>query len=282
MKALIKSDNKITLKNITEAELLKGYVKIKVMYIGLCRTDLLVANGTIKTNKDLVLGHEFSGFIVESKSKKFNVGELVSVNPYYQNEGFMGLDFNGCIQEYINVIDKQVIKMDNIDPKVAAYIEPLSASMSVLNILKNKNKLIGVYGNNRIAELTYIILKNSQYNVKWIKDFTDEKAEYDYIIETDINNEIFKEMIAILKYKGTLILKSRKNNSINILPNELIKKEINIKTAKYYNFNKAKLWLEKNFKLIEHLLGEDFSINNWDLAFKTAEKSEIKKIFIRI
>lgn len=43
--------------------------------------------------------------------------------------------------------------------------------------------------------------------------------------------------------------------------------EISILSAKYYDFNKSMIWLGKNYKLIEHLLGHEYSINDYKKAF---------------
>ena len=65
--------NKALIKNTQHVQLIETDLKssdcetdvlVKVSHIGLCRTDLQVANGTIQIDRDeIVLGHEFSAQI---------------------------------------------------------------------------------------------------------------------------------------------------------------------------------------------------------------------------
>ena len=200
MKSLIKEKNGVFLKESSLENLSNGFVRIQVCYVGLCRTDLFVASGIISRDFDLILGHEFSGVITESKSELYKVGENVSVNPYFENKGFMGLDFNGCLQEFISVPESQIIKNNKLSHKIAAYLEPVSASMAVLKDCKDKDLNGAIWGKNRIAELTYIILKKEGYKIDWIDNNVKVIDNYyDYIIETMFDENTLKLIIKALK-----------------------------------------------------------------------------------
>lgn len=278
MKSLIKTNKGVKLVQVVEPTCDIDFVKIKVESIGLCRTDLFVAKDLIKTQDNLVLGHEFSGVVVESKSTKFKKGDKVAVNPLFGDK-FMGLDFDGCIQEYVVVPSSQVIKSKKLSYKVSAYLEPVAASMAVLKAISSKNKKIAVWGDNRIAELTYIILKTNGFNVERVNELTQVNY-YDFIVETMFEEESLQKMIKMLKVEGTLIVKSRKKQLTGLISSDLVKKEITLKAVNYYSFEKSMKWLEKNHQEIEHLLGESYSIDNWEKAFDVANNAESKKIFI--
>lgn len=282
MKALVRRDKKVELLNIETKELQLNQVRIKVCYVGLCRTDLLVAKGIIGDKNNIVLGHEFSGYVVESKSLFFNIGDRVSYNPLL-NGFFMGLEYDGCLSEEVIVEDKNVIKSEaNIDLKYLAYLEPVAASMAVLKGLNNcNNKKIGIYGKNRISELTYIILKSYKFDVDLLdeNDNYDDNS-YDIVIETLFKTEYISKIIQIIKPEGKLILKSRNKLPVEIISNDLIVKEITLQAVNYYDFNDTMKWLEHNYLSVEHLLGDEYYIDDWKNAFDKAEMSETKKIFI--
>lgn len=290
MNTLIKNKQGVFLDNSFLLEELKdNSIQIKVHTVGLCRTDLLVASGKIQINQDnIILGHEFSGVITKINVKSnlslhdnLKIGDHVCVNPLYKKTGFMGLNFNGCLTEYINVPAEQVINTNSLDFKTAAYLEPVSASLAVLKACHDKLAFGAVYGKNRIAELTYLILKTEGYNIDWISEHDNIKEEYyDYIVETMFNEEDLIKIIKYLKYEGTLVVKSRKKQGTTIFGSDLVEKEINIKCVNYYDFNKSKDWLTKNNHLIQHLLGNSYFITEWEHAFSEAEKSENQKIFI--
>ena len=89
-----------------------------------------------------------------------------------------------------------------------------------------------------------------------------------------------KLIIKALKKEGTLIVKSRKKQPTGIISSDLVEKELVLRCVNYYSFDDAMTWLEKNYQLIEHLLGNSYHINDWENAFKEATSAESKKIFI--
>lgn len=283
MRSLVKASDGIHLKEYKMPELKKGFVRINVKEVGLCRTDLFVADGTIKVDQDIILGHEFSGIIVETKSTLFKVNERVSVNPLFDIR-FMGLDFDGCLRDFIDVPEEQVIRAFDLDFKVAAYLEPVAASMAVLKVCHDKKAKGAVFGYNRIAELTYIILKEEGYNIEWIdeKNITAQDNEYDYVIETLFNEVYLSKIIKLLKKEGTLVVKSRKKQLTGLVASDLIAKELTLRCVNYYDFNKTMEWLISHQNTISHLLGDSYPLDDWRNAFDEAYKGESKKIFIHI
>lgn len=283
MRSLVKASDGIHLKEYKMPELKKGFVRINVKEVGLCRTDLFVADGTIKVDQDIILGHEFSGIIVETKSTLFKVNERVSVNPLFDIR-FMGLDFDGCLSDFIDVPEEQVIRAFDLDFKVAAYLEPVAASMAVLKVCHDKKAKGAVFGYNRIAELTYIILKEEGYNIEWIdeKNITAQDNEYDYVIETLFNEVYLSKIIKLLKKEGTLVVKSRKKQLTGLVASDLVAKELTLRCVNYYDFNKTMEWLISHQNTISHLLGDSYPLDDWRNAFDEAYKGESKKIFIHI
>lgn len=283
MRSLVKASDGIHLKEYKMPELKKGFVRINVKEVGLCRTDLFVADGTIKVDQDIILGHEFSGIIVETKSTLFKVNERVSVNPLFDIR-FMGLDFDGCLRDFIDVPEEQVIRAFDLDFKVSAYLEPVAASMAVLKVCHDKKAKGAVFGYNRIAELTYIILKEEGYNIEWIdeKNITAQDNEYDYVIETLFNEVYLSKIIKLLKKEGTLVVKSRKKQLTGLVASDLVAKELTLRCVNYYDFNKTMEWLISHQNTISHLLGDSYPLDDWRNAFDEAYKGESKKIFIHI
>lgn len=283
MKALIKNNTGISISNL-DLTVKENWVLLKVNTIGLCRTDLLVASGVISVNQEsIILGHEFSATVENDPLNIFTKGQIVGVNPLWNNK-FMGLDFDGAICEFIYVPHDKVIPTTLIDFKVIAYLEPVAASMAVLKAInKETDKKVAIVGNNRISQLTKLILDTELIDCEILneKELTQEN-EYDVIIETVLNNDIFSAIIKALKPEKTLIIKSRKREPVNFQAVDLIAKEINIRSVNYYDFNKAMRWLENNYLLIQSLLGEAFPLTLWENAFAKANSGEQQKIFIKI
>ena len=74
-------------------------VWIRVAYAGLCRTDVLVAQGLIPVQKNRILGHECSGVISYVPPQcGLLVGMPVTVNPLL-SDGFIGIDRDGAFAD---------------------------------------------------------------------------------------------------------------------------------------------------------------------------------------
>ena len=278
MKAIIKKNNQVVLTNLKKPLLKDNHSIVKISHVGICRTDLYVAKNLIKTKNNLILGHEASGTVIESKNQHL-LNQPVAINPFY-DQGFMGLNFNGALAEYVLVPDQQLIVCKKIDSKYAAYLEPLAASMAVLKYKKQLKGRGAIYGNNRIAQLTKIILNSYDINVDIIDENSKTIKTYDFIIETKFNTDSINNILNLLKPNGILIIKSRNIDGALFNSSILVKKEISIFCVNYYDFLKTKKWLLKNHQKITHLLGDSYPLEKWQEAFKMSEKNETKKIFI--
>lgn len=153
MKALVYiGDKKIELKEIENPKIIDGKDAIvKVQLSSICTSDFHIINGQVpRANKNIVLGHEFVGEVVEigSEVKKLNIGDRVSANCitfcgecYYCKNGFInncekggweiGCRINGCQAEYVRVpfADMSLnIIPQNVTYKNALFVGDILAS----------------------------------------------------------------------------------------------------------------------------------------------------------
>lgn len=150
----------IRIENVPEPVPQKGQVKIKVKWCGICGTDLHEFTGgptlVSKTphpltgkKAPLILGHEFSGDIVElgpGLSGDWKVGDRVTVDPcivchscyeckhaHYNicsSLGFVGLACDGAFAEYTLAEEYQLYKLpDNVTYEQGALCEPASVGV---------------------------------------------------------------------------------------------------------------------------------------------------------
>ncbi|NHI92954.1 MAG: hypothetical protein EAX96_10670 [Candidatus Lokiarchaeota archaeon] len=123
----------------------KKEVLIKIKYCGICGSDLEAYKyGKVLT--PLILGHEFSGEIVEvgSKVEGWKIGDRVTSYPadfcgtcHYCSKGQenrcrkmvegLGISVNGAIAEYVKISSNSLCKLpDSVKYEDAALVEPLS------------------------------------------------------------------------------------------------------------------------------------------------------------
>lgn len=127
-------------------KLYDGDVLLKVQYAGICGSELSGFLGTNSLRKPpLVMGHEFSGEVVEADEdvQGFNVGDLVTVNPllgcgrcdkclhgqpqHCSNREFLGISLPGAYAQYVKVPARAMYKTH--DAIAGTLVEPLACGL---------------------------------------------------------------------------------------------------------------------------------------------------------
>lgn len=280
--ALIKKDKETLIEQYTVSTL--HDITIKVEMAGICRTDIYAAENKIKTKQNLILGHEFTGYIYQSRHENFKEGDLVVVNPIFDDLTMLGVDHDGCFANLINVCSSKVFHFGNFhDLRIPAYVEPIAASLAPLKSkLINKDMVGAVYGENRIGILTYEIMKKQGYNIV-IVDKHSELADntFDYVIETLATTETFDRLSKLIKKNGVLIMKSRYPNYISINFYDYVRKEIMIEPLYYHDFQFAIDYAKTYYDDFLYLLGDTYQLEDWKEAF-IASQTGNKKIFFKL
>lgn len=289
MKAIIKTPSGPMMKDrpIPRLDRLNN-ILIKVRLAGICRTDLFVADGTIDAADEIVLGHEFCGTVCKTGNsvKNFKVGDWVTVDPtiFGPKQNLMcGVDCDGVFAEYVKVPEVSVYKLPiGLDSRYGAYTEPVAASMAVLKSGITPKMSGCIYGKNRISDLTYRILKCNGFNNIKICDETKVLAEnsLDFVIETKLSTTDMRKIVRAVRPHGVIVLKSRLHNPVEIIINDLVKKDITMSAVNYGDFNDAVKLLGGDNLVIDDLLGDTYTFCDFQSAFDCAADGENVKIFL--
>lgn len=285
MKLLVKPINAAPrLESRTDLAAAADFVTVQVKFVGLCRTDLRVASGELEVSGPIVLGHESSGVVLHDAHNIFAPGDAVAINPVFPDGQFMGLHFDGALQDLIHVPASQLVPAGDLDLKVAAYLEPVAASMAVLKARIEKHQKGVIYHLNRISHLTFLILTSLGYDLEWVQEAPSPEVRdrYDYAIETVFEQQSIHAMLGALKPGGLLVVKSRQYTPTAITPAMLVAKELTLQAVNYYDFTAAMEWLRENQALLAPLLGAVYPLDNWEAAFDAASAADAKKIFVRL
>jgi len=152
MKALIKTKpgrGSLYLKDIDCCCVGPREVKIKVEAAGICGTDLKIFDGDSWCNPPVILGHEFSGTVVEigTEVEGINIGDrvvsetaqVICGNCYYcntsnylmcENRLSLGYGVNGAFAEYCIVREGIIHKLpDDVDFDCGALCEPTAVAV---------------------------------------------------------------------------------------------------------------------------------------------------------
>jgi len=298
IKALVKENDKLIVKDMNKSlKPLKDEVLVKVELGGVCLTDIYIAEGIIES-ENVILGHECSGTVVEIGTEVTNLklGDLVSINPYIgcgecdhcKKNNFqlcleqkaIGKDFDGVFSEYVLINSKNVVKFNKVSFERIAFFEPVLACSAVLNTSIKKESKILIFGKNRIADLTNRILKaNGFKNVEFTEQIAE--ADYDYVIETARNSSEFDQALSALKPGGTLILKSRIFKSMGIDLYTILRKNIKIEPAYYYDNIEHVVEMIENNLYLDDIIGKTYKLDQYEYVFEHSLQKGALKVFLK-
>ena len=218
--AVYQGAGSVTVESIAVPHPEAGEALIKVHYTGICGTDMdIFAGKHPRAKAPLVMGHEFSGDIVEidpAFGNRFPVGSRVTVEPliscgacYACLSGFeyvcqslrlYGIDRDGSMAQYVKVNAKKLYAIpESFSYEQAAMIEPTAVAVHAVRIADVKlNDTVVVLGGGLIGSLIVQVVK-----------LVGPRE----IIVTDVNNSRLND---VRKY-GCTTVNSAENDPIRVV-----------------------------------------------------------------
>ena len=149
--AVLKNWKELEIEEVEKPSLQPGECLIKVIYGGVCGSDVHIYNGHHATAKvPMVMCHEIAGEIAEINGEGSNlkVGDKVTVEPLLScgecvacrngnwhvcsNLKLLGIHVDGGFAEYVKVNIDKVVKLDDIPMDIAVLTEPLAVGLHVV------------------------------------------------------------------------------------------------------------------------------------------------------
>lgn len=161
MKALVKyasGDGNLQIMDVPEPACASNQVKVEVAFCGVCGTDIHVLHDTFRNYPPVILGHEFSGTVVEVGSDVVGVGPGERVaglgatavtcgQCQYCRSGYfifctsrrgMGHGVNGAFTRYVTLRPDQLYRIpSNFSLEEAAMSEPFAAAVQAVTEIAN-------------------------------------------------------------------------------------------------------------------------------------------------
>jgi 2-desacetyl-2-hydroxyethyl bacteriochlorophyllide A dehydrogenase len=182
MKALVYTQPEhVEVRDVPIPKLKEKYARIKVLYCGVCGSDISIFTGKHPRAKaPLILGHEFVGIVDEIGENKKGIkkGDRVVVYPLLscgecfacktgsphvcKKLGLIGIDIDGGMAEYVNAHQDVLFKVDDsISDRAAALIEPLAVVVRTMHQIGfSALDTVVVSGAGPIGALTAIVLQD--------------------------------------------------------------------------------------------------------------------------
>ena len=181
----IENPHQVVMKDIPRPVRKLGEALLKLLYGGICGSDLGSYRGTFAYfSYPRTPGHEFSAEIVEVNDNDYGLkpGMVVTCNPYFNcgecyscrrglvnacmDNQTMGVQREGAFSEYITMPLERIYDGKGLDPRVLEVIEPLCISYhGVKQAEVQKNDKVLIVGAGTIGILAAIAAK--QKGARW-------------------------------------------------------------------------------------------------------------------
>lgn len=193
----INAPGDVTVNEIAMPVRKPGEALLKILYGGICGSDLGSYNGTFAYfDYPRIPGHEFSAEIVEidENDQGLKPGMIVTCNPYFNcgscyscqrgvvnacmNNQTLGCQRDGAFREYITMPLDRIYDGKGIDPKILAAIEPFCISYHGVQRagIQPGDKVL-VVGAGTIGVLAGVAAKALGGQV-WMADVAQAKLDY--------------------------------------------------------------------------------------------------------
>lgn len=240
---LITEKGKVEFSERPVPHLKPSEILIKVEYVGVCRTDIEVLEGTLGYYKDgaarypIVPGHEFSGTIARVGSNNrfqehFKVGEkvvgecILSRDPGDRREVGV-INHDGAYATYVVIPGDHVHKIpEGLDLKSAALSEPLAVVLRALRRIEHRiipGMSVAVVGTGPVGNLCAQALAGKGCKVA-VFDKNAERLEalqgiterantelsglgaFDLIVEITGSRDVLERVLSASRFDATLLL----------------------------------------------------------------------------
>ena len=275
-------------------------VVVGVAVAGVCRTDCYLATGMMAAATPLVLGHELAGVVREaSPATGFEPGERVACMPLLGcgqcapcREGrahvcphgqMLGLDRDGGFAECVRVPASALVRVPaELSLRHAAFAEPVAAALAVPEALTEALTEASadvaragrglILGQGRIATLTARVLAASGFGQVQIRPIPEhvlasEADAFDFVVETSASERSFAAALALLRPRGTLVLKSRPPWLVALDVVGCVRKELRIVGAYYGSLASALHLMHTRAIEVEDLLGPGHALAAYQAVF---------------
>jgi 2-desacetyl-2-hydroxyethyl bacteriochlorophyllide A dehydrogenase len=153
MRALVYTKpNEVQIQDYADPEIVEDEVILRIEAVGICGSDMHAYHGHDPRRKPgLVLGHEFAGVVVQSRSQSFEAGARVTGNPLitcgrcaYCLQGrnnlcsdrtMVGMTRPGAFAEQMSIPASSLIALpDQMNMEIAALTEPAATAVHAVDL----------------------------------------------------------------------------------------------------------------------------------------------------
>jgi threonine dehydrogenase-like Zn-dependent dehydrogenase len=294
MRAILRRQMQTTLGVTPVPRRPAGWVRLRVLLAGICRTDVHAAEGLLPTAESRILGHEMAGEVEEADTGSgFEPGDQVTVAPLLPcgscagcatgsrctEPRMLGVDVDGVFAEQVVVPAAAVHRVPRaLSLRRAAYVEPVAATLSLLSAPIRREQRGLVLGVGRIAELSTRLLRHLGFTLE--NGASGEPAgTFDYVVETSGTEASLDEALHRVAPGGTVVLKSRPPGRLAFDVARAVRNDVTLCAVSYAPWPDA-IRLAGELA-VDDLLGDVYPLERFDAAMAVVrERPNGPKVFL--
>ncbi|MEJ2635385.1 MAG: alcohol dehydrogenase catalytic domain-containing protein [Calditrichia bacterium] len=316
MKALHFDGKKLQLVEKDIPETVNGDSLVKVLYAGICNTDLEVMNGYMDFRG--TIGHEFVGVVEKTNSPgllgKHVVGDIhvscgecefcaQGLGRHCPNRTVLGIqDKDGSLAEYLTLPTRNLHIVPSDVPDIAAvFAEPLAAAYEITQQLQILNDYrVLVVGDGKLGQLVARVLQFQTENLlvvgkhpeklaileelniptRLLSEFDAEEKSFHVVVDAAGSWEGWQLAMKMVRPRGFLVLKSTYSGEHKCNPANLVVNEITVIGSRGGSFSDSLHLLRKNIIDPSEIISAVLPVSEWKKAFKIARLPESLKVLI--
>jgi len=294
----------------------KDEALIKVIYAGICQTDIEIFKGYMDFTG--IPGHEFVGVIVEAHDEKLKgkrvVGEInigcgkcslcLNGDPRHcKDRSVLGIaKKNGTFAEYITLPTENILEVpESVSDREAVFTEPLAAALQIPNQVKiSPDDSIAITGDGKLGLLISQVLKlygtqiilygiderkmsiAKNLGIKAVRYSEDEENRYDIVVECSGSEQGLYDALNLVKPAGHILLKSTYNKNPHVDISKIVVNEIRLTGSRCGRFEPALRILENGMVNVNVLVDKIFNLEEGLSAFEFIENEKPLKVLFRV
>lgn len=305
----------VTLRNVPRPRLPRGFSRIRLLYGGVCNTDLELRRGYYGFSG--TPGHEFVGLVTESADPRLRgkrvVGEINlacrkcdwckrGLERHCPRRTVLGIvKHPGAFREYLTLPDENLhVVPTAISDEQAVFVEPLAAACELLDQVKlPEGAPIAVLGDGKLGLLIAQVLHahgakvlqfgkhRGKLRIAEAAGVTTEisktlpVAAYDWVVDATGSPKGLKQAVAMARPRGTVILKSTVHGVVEIDTAPVIVNELTLVGSRCGRFEPALKLLRTGKVHVENMISEVLPLDDAPRAFARAEQKGVLKVLLK-
>lgn len=305
------NEGRVWMEDVPEPERPPGFSSIRLLYGGICNTDLELRRGYYGFSG--TPGHEFVGEVIASDRPELIgqrvVGEINlacghcdwchrGLGRHCPTRTVLGIVRHpGAFQEILTLPDANLhVVPESITNQQAVFVEPLAAACEILDQVPLPDAAtVAVLGDGKLGLLVALVLLAQGMRVHHFGRHADKlgisaaagaevsrdaAGTYRYVVDATGSPDGLRQAVAMTEPRGTIILKSTVHGLVPVYTAPVIVNELTLVGSRCGRFEPALALLASGRVQVDALVSEIMPLNAAPAAFDMAARKGVLKVLL--